>query len=222
LRREEVAVLADVGITWYTWLEQGRPIRVAPETLDRIADALRLDRHERSYLHVLASTNPPAPTAWSAPPPRELVRVVQAYTAGPAYMLNARWDVLAWNAIFERVFRFPGAGGDRNSLRNTFLRDDAASIFMDWDAHARRIVASFRVSYAAHVGDAAFEELIAELRARSALFASLWLETEVRIPTVPRSIRLRDASAQTIYRGSVLLVPDQPETTVVFCLVDET
>src|SRR5947209_20590208 len=59
LRREEVADLAGVGLTWYTWLEQGRDIRVSPEVLSAIARALRLEPAERAHLFRLAGHAPP-------------------------------------------------------------------------------------------------------------------------------------------------------------------
>ena len=220
LRREEVAVLADVGITWYTWLEQGRPIRVAPGTLERIADALRLDRHERAYLHLLAFGNA-TPAPWNAALPENLIHVVRSYAAGPAYVLGPRWDVLAWNETFARVFRFPRTeAGDRNALRHAFLNADMPALFVDWPVQARSIVSTFRVRYAAHVGDDAFESLVAELTEKSALFAELWRASDVLTPTDARSARLRASSAQPmLYSGVTLIVPDLPETTVVFGLI---
>jgi transcriptional regulator with XRE-family HTH domain len=222
LRREEVAVLADLGITWYTWLEQGRPIRIAPATLDRIANALRLDRHERAYLNLLVFGNA-APPAWSATLLPNLVEVVRSYSAGPAYVLGPRWDVLAWNDVFERVFHFPGAlSENRNALRHTFLNAAVPELFVDWPVQARSIIAAFRVSYAGHVGDSAFEALVAELTAQSPLFAELWRESEVLSPTEGRSAKLRDTATHLLtYSGVTLLVPDYPETTVVFGRIED-
>jgi transcriptional regulator with XRE-family HTH domain len=221
LRREEVAVLADVGITWYTWLEQGRPIRVAPHTLERIADALRLDRHERTYLNLLVFGNTAQPPSTDPLPPG-LVAVVRSYAAGPAYVLGPRWDVLAWNDVFTRVFRFPQANSEnRNAIRHAFLNPAMTALFADWPAQARSMVATFRVNYAGHVGDDAFESLVAELIAKSPLFAELWRESEVLTPTDGRTAKLRDGAAQLLlYSGVTLIVPDFPETTVVFGLIE--
>lgn len=221
LRREEVAVLADVGITWYTWLEQGRPIRVAPATLARIAEALQLNRHERSYLELLVFGNA-SPASWNVPLPPEVARIVESYSAGPAFVLGPRWDVLAWNDAFARVFRFPGAApGDLNGLRHSFLNSVVSELFVDWPSQARLVVASFRVSYARHVGDEAFESLITELTHASPLFAELWSETNVLSPAEARSAKLWNSSSKPLlYSGVALLVPDCPETTVVFGLIE--
>jgi transcriptional regulator with XRE-family HTH domain len=216
LRREEVAVLADVGITWYTWLEQGRPIRMAPATLDRIADALRLDRHERAYLKSLVFFEPAA-TVWDLPIPERVAEVVRAYTAGPAIVRGPRWDVLVWNDVFAEVFGFPGsAADDRNGLRHAFLDARVRRLNVDWPAFARQLVASFRTEYAQHAGDEAFESLVDELRRESATFARLWREPTVLSSTEGRSLRLRHPTLGAIFYDTVnLLIPDVPHATVV-------
>jgi hypothetical protein len=221
LRREEVAVLADVGITWYTWLEQGRPIRMAPATLERIAAALRLDRHERAYLsHLVAFDH--EETRWNVPIPARVGAIVRAYTAGPAYVLGPRWDVLAWNDIFARLFGFPGSTpGETNALRHTFLDPHVRHMLVDWPAQARRILAAFRTSYAQHVGDPAFEELVAELTRESATFARLWSESTVLSPTEARSARFRHPTLGAVsYDTVTFLIPEVPEATVIFGMLD--
>lgn len=221
LRREEVAVLADVGITWYTWLEQGRSIRMAPATLERIGDALRLDRHERAYLSRLVFFDP-ATGGWNVPVPSRVNEVVRAYTAGPAYVLGPRWDALAWNEAFSRVFGFPETSpGEANMLRHAFLDPRVSQLVVDWPSQARRIVASFRASYAEYIGDEAFEELIAELQSKSPLFAELWRESMVLSPTEGRPARLQHPTLGPIaYETVTFLIPEVPHVTVVFGILD--
>ncbi len=221
LRREEVAVLADVGITWYTWLEQGRPIRMAPATLERIAAALRLDRHERAYLSRLVAFDREE-TRWNVPLPARVGEVVRAYAAGPAYVLGPRWDVLAWNEVFARVFGFPGsAASETNALRHTFLDPRVRHMLVDWPAQAQRILAAFRTSYARHVGDPAFEELVAELTRASAEFARLWSESTVLSPTEARSARVHHPTLGAFsYDTVTFLIPEVPEATVIFGMLD--
>src|SRR3989442_5444552 len=43
LRREEVAQLAGVGVSWYTWLEQGRDITVSDQVIERLAETFQLE-----------------------------------------------------------------------------------------------------------------------------------------------------------------------------------
>ncbi len=99
LRREEVAQLAGVGLTWYTWLEQGREISVSEQVVESIAHALQLDQYETRYLFTLAQ-----PQAWHEPrvEPVEVVSsAMQALLDNqgvfPAFILGRRWDILAWN-----------------------------------------------------------------------------------------------------------------------------
>src|SRR5215213_9822260 len=101
LRREEVALLADVGITWYTWLEQGRPIKMSAEALERVARALRLGLEETRHLFVLADrTPPPTPRPnGDREMPEGLLRLLEGLdrSATPAFVRDECWDVLAWN-----------------------------------------------------------------------------------------------------------------------------
>src|SRR5689334_15098803 len=107
LRREELAQLAGVGVTWYTWLEQGRPINASVQVLSAVARALRLDPAERDHLFRLAGT--PAPPADPAAP--VLDRTCQVILDGldpmPAVISNGRFDVLLHNAAYDALF--PGA-----------------------------------------------------------------------------------------------------------------
>src|SRR5436190_20684268 len=99
LRREEVAQLAGVGVTWYTWLEQGRPIRPSESVLGAIATALRLDPSERAHLLTLAGIAPPDHLAVRQPPPADpgTERVLAALEPYPAIVVAARHSYIAWN-----------------------------------------------------------------------------------------------------------------------------
>src|SRR6187551_3809804 len=122
LRREEVAQLAGVGVTWYTWLEQGRPIRASTQVLDAIARALRLDQAEREHLYRLADV-PAVPSAPAECLPAEIQAILDALVPVPAVVYNGRYDVLAWNATYHALF--PGLTespiGERNALLHLFM-----------------------------------------------------------------------------------------------------
>ena len=110
LRREEVAQLAEVGITWYTWLEQGRDINVSETILIRIADALQLTQDERLYLLMLTRSSfptPPSPTLTSISPLLQQLLDIQGIN--PAYLTGRRCDILAWNQSAAKVFGDFGA-----------------------------------------------------------------------------------------------------------------
>src|SRR5689334_3092718 len=105
LRREELAALAGVGVSWYTWLEQGRDINASPQVLDAIARALRLDEAERGTLYALARTDMPLSTEPSGDAATdELARLVRAMHPHPAYLIGPMTRILAWNDAAARIF----------------------------------------------------------------------------------------------------------------------
>ena len=104
LRREEVAQLAGVGVTWYTWLEQGRPINASPQVLDAVAGVLRLDRSEHAHLYRLADMPEVPVGAESASLPRDMQAILDGFTSGPACVYNGKYDLLAWNADYAALF----------------------------------------------------------------------------------------------------------------------
>jgi transcriptional regulator with XRE-family HTH domain len=104
LRREEVAQLAGIGVTWYTWLEQGRPIRASVQVLDAVARTLRLDQAEIEHLYRLADV-PGAPVeAPVAEVPPALHEILRSLEPLPAMLLNARFDKLASNQAQQHLF----------------------------------------------------------------------------------------------------------------------
>jgi transcriptional regulator with XRE-family HTH domain len=156
LRREEIAVLAGVGVTWYTWLEQGREINPSPEVLRSLARTLRLEPAESDYLFRLAG-NQPAPPVLSAPPelPAALVRLVQAQSPAPAFLMDADWTVRAWNPEAEALFDFSvWELEDRNLAWVAFAHRPGRARTVDWERHGRRVLAHLRSAYAEHGGEA--------------------------------------------------------------------
>ncbi|MFF0478747.1 helix-turn-helix transcriptional regulator [Streptomyces sp. NPDC004284] len=178
LRREEVAVLAGVGSSWYMWLEQGRDIKVSEQVLDAIARALRMSEAERAHLYRLAGLNPPR----SAPSGRpeitaELRRVLETWLPNPAYVLDRWWNVVAVNDAAEEVFSFSRA--ERNCLVAYFTAGPYRSRFRAWEQFAPTVVAQFRADAADHADDPRYAELVAELSGRSPEFAELWNRHDV-------------------------------------------
>jgi transcriptional regulator with XRE-family HTH domain len=175
LRREEVAQLCGLSVTWYTWLEQGRDIALSPTALARLAGALRLRRAERAYLFELAGKRDPAAedTIVEEIPPA-LAACVKA-VAAPAYVLDRSWTARAWNARAQRLFAgWLDGAHDRNLLRFIFLAPAARRLIHDFDERARRVVAEFRADVSTHLDDPPIRDLIADLRQRSDTFARLW------------------------------------------------
>jgi transcriptional regulator with XRE-family HTH domain len=182
LRREEVALLAGVGATWYTWLEQGRDVRASLEVLEAIAGALRLTRAERAHL-ILLGRGEEAPPC-KAPVERasaSLRRLIANLGTNPAYIIGRRWDYLAWNeaacALLGDLGALPRSA--RNHVWQTFMDPSRRTLFTDWERTYPLLVAKFRADSAHHLGDPEFEELIAALRRSSPEFAAAWTRHEV-------------------------------------------
>ncbi len=175
LRREEVAVLAGVGPSWYQWLEQGRDIAVSPQVLDSVARVLRLDDTERRHLYSLAGLNPPLPQA--APDVaycEGLQRLIEAWAPHPATMLDRYWNHVAWNESARLALGMPDA--DRNCLVGFFRHErfrQGEGRARSWERIAPTVVAAFRASAAERPDDTGFREVIDELLRTSAEFAEL-------------------------------------------------
>jgi PAS domain-containing protein len=182
LRREEVALLAGVGTTWYTWLEQGRDVRASLEVLEAVSRALRLTSAERAHVILLGRGEqaPPckAPAEEISP---TLRRVVENMGPGPVYLLGRRWDYLAWNKSFERVFAWePGTDPlSRNHVWLWFMDPGRRELCGDWASSARLLVAKFRADSARQIEDPAFDELVSALESSSPEFRKLWKRHEV-------------------------------------------
>jgi len=177
LRREEVALLAGVGITWYTWLEQGRDISPSLEVLAALAGALKLDPIEQRHLFILAGRQPPEPGSAGPQLVEEAVlRMLASLTAQPAYVLGRRWDVLAWNRAAQILFGDYGKleGDQRNILHLVFANEKHRRLLVDWDELAPTTLAMFRADCARHVGNPDFERLIAALMHQSPEFREWW------------------------------------------------
>jgi transcriptional regulator with XRE-family HTH domain len=183
LRREEVALLAGVGATWYTWLEQGRDVRASLEVLEALSRALRLSAAERSHVILLGRGEQAGPCKAPAEEVSPtLRRLVENTGPGPVYLLGRRWDYLAWNRSFEHVFSFePGPEPlSRNHVWLWFMDPSRRTLCStDWATSARLLVAKFRADSARNIGDPAFEELISALEASSPEFRKLWKRHEV-------------------------------------------
>ncbi len=193
LRREEVAMLAGVGATWYTWLEQGRDVQASTEVLSGLADALRLDPAERR--HLFALSDKPLPRIASDGPeqvPAALQRMLDSLTGQPAQVLGRRWDILAWNRAAQVLFCDYARlqGDERNAMHLAFADPRHRRMLVDWDALAPVWLAMFRADSARHAGDPDFERLIAKLKAASPEFRAGWARHEVlRQPSSQKRIR---------------------------------
>lgn len=213
LRREEVAHLAGVGTTWYTWLEQGRDVQASAEVLNALARALRLNAVERRHLFVLADASAqPARTEGPERVPDALVRVLHSLIDQPAIVLGRRWDVLAWNQAALAVFGDFGRleGDARNLMHMMFANASHRRLLLDWEHLAPQSLAMFRADSARYAGDPEFERLINALLEHSPEFASWWPRHDVmHQPSTVKRIA-HPSLGQLLFEVMSLGVSDHP------------
>lgn len=188
LRREEVAMLAGVSVTWYTWLEQGRRINASADVLRAIGRALRLDAAGIDHLIALAQPTPADPAATITPAvadpddvPSALRRLIDAFEPAPAYVLGPHWEFAAWNAAQARLYPRINTlqPPERNLMWVLFADPALRELIVDWDIHARQALAEFRAATTAVRGDPDYRSLVERLSADSAEFAAWWPEHDV-------------------------------------------
>jgi transcriptional regulator with XRE-family HTH domain len=211
LRREEVAQLANVGLTWYTWLEQGRQARPSASVLTALADALRLDAHEREHLFALARDPGPEHSGAPVPGGPGLDTLVQGFEPAAAYAISARFDVLACNRPAGLLFGnlAPGPGGPANMLHLGFTDLRWRTLIADWDTEAARHVAMYRAAMTLHLDDPAWTALPARLAQLSPDFARFWASSDVAGPE-RRLKRFRHprVGPLTLHSTSLLMADD--------------
>ncbi|WP_255951399.1 helix-turn-helix transcriptional regulator [Streptomyces odontomachi] len=181
LRREEVAQLAAVGVTWYTWLEQARGIQVSAQVLDSLARTLMMDAAERAHLFTLAGAVDPAPGTSSAPITPAVRLLLAQLEPIPAAIQNARYDILAHNRTFGRLFCDLDAlpPEDRNCLLLCFTHPQWRASLVSLDETARWMAAKFRTAMADHLAEPAWKTLLGRLKRESAEFREVWERHEV-------------------------------------------
>ena len=209
LRREEVAVLAGVGVSWYTWLEQGRDIKVSGDVLDAVARALRLDDAEREHLYLLAGLNPPRAEADPAVPVTpEVQRLLDAWTPRPGYVRDRYWNFIAINAAARAVFGYGDT--DHNCLVTFFTNTRHRALNARWREAAPGVVARFRADAARYPDDPVFDRLIERMLAISPEFAELWARHEVSSHgQAVKAIRHPDVG-DMVFEATMLPLPDRP------------
>jgi transcriptional regulator with XRE-family HTH domain len=215
LRREEVAELAGIGVDWYVRLEQGRTVNPSITTVDALARALRLSKAEHAHLRALArDADRPAFAIENVP--GAIRRMVEGLNV-PAYITGRRWDLLAWNAAADEVFRFSRFGEtDRNILLHMLTNPATRKLFgASWTDEAKRMVAQFRVTYDVWAGDPAFAALLEQLRERSPEFVAWWEAHEVRATASGRKSLNHPRSGRLQFEYSSFQANDDPSLKLV-------
>ncbi|GAA4722065.1 helix-turn-helix transcriptional regulator [Brevibacillus fulvus] len=185
LRREEVAQLAGVSTTWYTWLEQGRDIKVSASVLDAIAQVLQLTADERRYLYALAGEAGPAgsPLLQEGQPEisPSLQRILQELRYCPTIISDRRCQIVGWNPAASHVFfnleQVPFE--ERNLIRLVFTRKEFQRLAVNWEHFVSGFLAIFRSYYGQYVEDAWYEEFLQEMGEVHPEFNRLWEQSRV-------------------------------------------
>ncbi|THF79604.1 helix-turn-helix transcriptional regulator [Cohnella fermenti] len=183
LRREEVAQLAGVSLTWYTWLEQGRDIQASSAVLDAIASALRLTKDERKYLFSLAlESGEPAPLPQE--PPRidaPLRHILKELASCPTIVSDRRCQIVGWNEAASHIFLdFDRIAPERrNLIRLLFERKEFRRLAVNWELFVGGFLAIFRSYYGEYVGDGWYETFLEEMSELDPDFLRLWEASKV-------------------------------------------
>src|SRR5260221_2929758 len=184
LRREEIAQLAGVGVSWYTWLEQGRDITVSDQVIERLAETLQLEKEERRHLFVLARGMVPVADESSeiVSPPPGLQAVLDALGTNPAYLIDYRFNLVAWNASACRVFGDFSllSERERNRIWHLFVHPSSRQLYVNWEQAAHHAAMHFRAAYDQYIGDAWFEHFLTDLQQKSPEFRTLWAQHNVK------------------------------------------
>jgi transcriptional regulator with XRE-family HTH domain len=217
LRREEVAQLSGVGVTWYTWLEQGRDISASVQVIDALARALLLDPDQHRHLRELAGLPPPEPR----PPLGDLLPrlqlLVDAVAPSPASVYDRHFDYLVWNEAYARVRHDPGTlpAGRRNMLWMMFTDPANRARLVHWEQAARAVLSQFRAAAGRRPDDPRFAELATALAGASPQFRDWWAEYPVRYFR-PATIAVRHPEAGVIaLQMYQLRLADEPDLVMV-------
>jgi len=199
LRREEVAQLAGVSTTWYTWLEQGRDIRMSTSVLEQIANALQLTIDERKYLYALAMEAGSGAIVQKEEPLEispSLQKILDELRFCPTIITDRRFFIVGWNEAAAHVFldfeQIPVE--QRNMIRLLFMRKELQRLAVNWEHFTRGYLAILRVYYGQYVEDEWYDRFLGEMKSVHPDFEALWEQSEVK--TAPEVlIEFRHAKA---------------------------
>lgn len=219
LRREEVAQLAGVSVDYYIRLEQGRGPRPSRQVLSGLARALMLSGDERDYLFRMAGeavAQPVRPSRETTPGIRHLL---DSMPVTPAYVVDAAYNVLAWNALAIHFIGNLTGHADRNMIRWTFRRSPADLVWDDehFLRFTRSMVADLRANYARYPGDPEIDSLVSEMLALSPRFAQMWDEYDVEVRG-PMLKRVSHAQAGPLeFECQVLHIAETGQRLITYC-----
>ncbi|MEU7876426.1 helix-turn-helix transcriptional regulator [Dactylosporangium sp. NPDC049140] len=182
LRREEVAELSGVGVTWYTWLEQGRNIAASEQVVDALARALRLDPDQRRHLRALAGLATAVGETQLGDALPRLQRLVDAAAPTIASIYDTHFDYVVWNTPYARLRHDPAAlpADRRNLLWMMFTDTQSRARMVRWEPAARAVLSQFRAVVGRRPDDPRFATMVAELSEASPEFRAWWATYPIR------------------------------------------
>ncbi|MCV4233920.1 helix-turn-helix transcriptional regulator [Virgibacillus sp. LDC1] len=184
LRREEVAQLAGVSTTWYTWLEQGRDIQVSSSVLDCVANALQLNADERRYLYSLALESGAEPYTLKQEAVQispSLQKIITELKYCPVMISDRMCNIVGWNRAAAYVFldfdRIPPE--ERNMIRLLFTRREFQRLAVNWEQFASGFLSMFRSYYGQYVEDEWYDRFLEEMKNGHPDFNRMWEQSQV-------------------------------------------
>lgn len=219
LRREEVCDRAKLGLSWYTWLEQGREVTITPDTLLDVTFALALSDDETTFAFELAELQPPRrPFSITLEVPAHLQTMIDCMELTPAYILNGRWDRIAWNRGAVKLLGdfAQDAPKFRNSIWKTFNNPAARQTVDHWEDFAQVMLAEFQASRSRYLQEPWMEEFIEELMQASPDFSEWWAKREVSYDRDKKITIRRGAETLTFHHSSFHLSWHSDLTIVIF------
>ncbi|AOT72324.1 helix-turn-helix transcriptional regulator [Geosporobacter ferrireducens] len=216
LRREEVAQLAGVSVSWYTWLEQGRPISVSEQVIESLARVFRLDWAERRHFFLLTKEHLPHKKGSVLPVcelPPELQQVLDAFERCPAYILDSCWNIVGWNKSASSVFAeyVDSSQSYNNLIWILFTSPAQKKMLVDWDNEAKRCLAAFRASTQQYITMPELRNLIDDLKHASPHFNVWWKEYDIMIPHAKRKLIIHPDAGKLAFYTTTLSFPDYPQ-----------
>ncbi len=210
LRREEVAMLAGIGVTWYTWLEQGRSIQVSASVLSSVARVLMLNDYETSYVFELAQVTP-----IKASQPIKTIQpmfqnVVDSLVYSPSTILDKYWNVIAWNSATSVVFiDFSEIDiTNRNIIEIMFTNVEYQKLFENWEMKAKEMISRFRVSCSEFINDPWLKQFIDSLQCKSKEFNQWWSLHDVAPEREIKKIIKHPIVGDLFFEHTVFLTPE--------------
>jgi transcriptional regulator with XRE-family HTH domain len=218
LRREELAQLVGVGVSWYTWLEQGRDIQVSDQVLERLAEILQLDPEERRHVFTLVrGANPLLDTPKQQVQDSAYQAVLDALGICPAYLVDRCLNVIAWNESASLVIGdFPHRSErERNLAWSTFVLPSSRKRFAHWERAARSCLARFRALSDQSPDDRWLAELIADLQRASPEFRAWWPQHDILLTCNGSGDITHPLVGSLVFQQTILAVPERPDWQMV-------